>query len=177
MKAKRIILISLSSLLLLIMLTLLTFSFYKVDHKFNLNQPSTIAIVSPNLTDEETIDTESKYNEILNLYNQSFKENYLTALFKGLAFKQVTKDTSIYQSVSTLKRSGYYMLHFYYNEPQEYESNNTKRTYTEVYIQIIPSNSLIEVNAYIKSQSSTYCQCKLTTYAKQQDLYNRIKSI
>lgn len=177
MKAKRIILISLSSLLILIMLTSFVCSLFKVDYKFNLNTPQSIAIISPNTTDEEMISTQNKYNEIMDLYNKSFKENYLTALFSGLAFKQVKTDTNIYQNISSLKRNGSYMLHFYYNEPQEYKVGSSTRTYTEVYIQVVPSTKLVEINAYIKPQSSSYCQCKLTTYAKQQDLYNRIKSI
>ena len=156
-------------------------SFIPKNYNINLPEPSYIYVKTANLNSEELISkSDERYNEIMELYNNSFNTSFLTALFQGKAFKGVEFERlESSKSVSSIKSNNETYLHFYYDSPQtiEHETAHAIKTYTDIYIEVHNSTSMTLVNAYIKynsNTSSSLCYYKYSTYAIQANLFEHL---
>lgn len=184
---KMILSLSLVFVLLAVAVLSLIGTVFTKDYNYNFADPSVIK-VRLNGFGNGLVPTfekgDKEYDEIMKLYNDSFKSKILIALFGGKLNEKVTV-TEDYKSMSTLNGT---ILEFFYNTVQELKVNGEKyeakiisdESYITVYIQIQNVNSLTQVDAYVRyrnSSSNNYSYLKLSTYANQARLYKYLQDL
>ena len=199
-KARFITSIVLLTLCIVLVVGTVACSFIKKDYNPGVNNPDYIVVTTADSSSPANKSMLSKgsekYNEIMELYNSSFKTTFFNALFQGLAFEGVTEKDE-YKSLSTL--SGPY-LEFNYTESQtlyvngqtyeEYAAERKAKTgvspivansnYISLVVEVIDSSSLTLTNIYFKYRDTgtyNYSYIRLMTYAKQSALYDYIENM
>lgn len=203
-KRKRQIIFSIiSAVVLALAITIITLSSIKIDLKpFFISQPSRIEVTLnsqsvPWLYTEE----DEEYAKINNLFNNSFKTNYMTALFSGEYGNYEVVETSdkFYSSYSdgvgsgmssTLKSNlGSNYIHFYYATSQQvynhdktlYHSNRNTAEYTIEYVDVyfsLEANDDGNVTFYFGSTGALSNKIvKITVSANISALYNYVAEL
>lgn len=172
-----------------IAISLVVCSFIPKNFNINVENPSYIRVYSKE-NSEFNGTTYSQgtdvYNDIMNLYNDSFKTTVWGALFQGKIAKGVDKSDTYKSdiSASTLKNGVY--IEFVYDTEQklmfngkEYtpEINSSAKTYYSIAIEVKDSSNLTEVNAYVEYKQNDSSYFRYVTYAAQADLYNYINNL
>lgn len=157
---------------------------------FGFNAPAYIKLHTEDKTsssNNQIFAQETKqYQNIIELYNKSFKTTLLNSILQGKAKNGVTAKEG-YKSISESSLNGAYM-EFFYNEVQQIYLNGEKyeanivgdESYYVIVIEVLNSNSLTEINAYFKyrSNSSTdYSYVRFTSFAVQAELYDYISNL
>lgn len=129
-------------------------------------------------------DDNGVYDKLMKLYNNSFKTTCINAMFQGKLFDSAVINEG-YKSLSSL--NGIY-IEFLYDDSQELKINGQKydadiindTDYRSVVIEVKNSNSLTQINAYVKYRdtlSNDYSYVRFVSYAEQADLYNYITTL
>lgn len=178
-KSKKILIGVLSALIVLIIVCLISLSCIEKDFNYNFNAETDRIKIGVKGT-EYAITDQNIENEIIDLYNESFKTSMISALFEGRAFDDKTFNDG-YNNISSITNTGYWLILSYGNNEQTLneESKYSNKKYDTVYIQILDSNEFTTVNAYLvnSSSSSTSSYYKYTTYARQSKLYDYLNKI
>lgn len=189
---KKILSIVALTLIAILASSIIVFSCVDKDYNPNLENPDYIKIFVDSssseayFNDNTNEENQKVYNETLRLYNESFKQKMMSAIFNGTLFENptISKLSPKKNSFST----GIY-INFHYNEKQILKLNNdvytykTEKTtetnieYNDLYIEVKDSENLTTFNIYVQKLNSSYYYYHYTVRAKQADLYNYLKGI
>ena len=181
-------------LVVTIILACTTHTAYKLD----IAKPSFIEIYKGSETAKLTVvkdnvDDEEVYNKIISLYNKSFKENNLSALFQGAkGFKKEVKNKQVQLSDILNDASGNFILHYRYSNGQQNlkidgkdyvnpENKSEKVTFTDLYIEVANTANYNEFKVYLAVDptegpaTESYWQVNLI--AHQSDLYTYLSDL
>lgn len=185
MKAKKIISIVVSSIVLLFAIFVLVSAFIPKNFNLNLNEPDRITIYK-NGEQVQTYyknENEQEFKKIMELYNKGFKTSFMQAFFQGKSLKSVqTVDSASSFNASQMKdKENIVFIEFCYNSEQEtvkhgsdVEFDTDEKNYRHVVIEIKNSQVLTSMNAYIikgNDVSSSYSYIKYTSYSAHNALY------
>ena len=174
--------------LVAVIVTVAVLAFIPKNYNFGFNDPSAIEMHTSNSSSPNNKRFLSKnsaeYNQIMELYNESFDSKLLSTLFLGVANRQV-KVTEGYKSISSL--SGPYLI-FCYETSQKFVLNGKEykadiisdNSYIEIVIEVRNSENLTEINAYFKYRDTglnNYSYVRFSTLAAQSNLYNYIENL
>ncbi len=129
-------------------------------------------------------DGDSEYENILDLYNDSFKTGYLTAMFDGLSgVKPITKDG--YNSFDLYDSAKIYILFNYNSNPQSYdktEENIYDNEYTNLILEVSDEKGFnmittIHMDEFRPDSSSNSAYYETVTYANQSNLYDYLAEL
>lgn len=183
MKAKKIISIVVSSIVLLFAIFVLVSAFIPKNYNFNLAQPDSITIYNSN-GDAVTsyYKGNDEYTKIMELYDKGFKTSFMQSFFQGKAFKKVqtVDSTKTFSATSMKDVDNTIFIEFNYTQEQQTDKHgsdvkfeSSERTYYHVVIEIKNSQVLSSINAYImKANDSGNSNIKYTSYASHYELYD-----
>lgn len=160
------------------------------NFNIGLNDPTSIKIHTSNQSINDSKwykDAEDGvYNKIMELYNNSFKTTLLNAMFKGVLVESASIKEGGYQYFNKLDN----YIEFQYTDLQTikingktYNPSNSaiNKNYVSVIIEVKDTNSLSQVNAYIRhggeNTNYSYSRINFTSYANQSALYDYITSL
>lgn len=195
MKTKKIVSIAICAVMFAIALAVVISAIVPKNFSFNFDQPQSITVYKSGAQNGATYnknDTNEQnakiYNQILKLYNSSFKVGSLSAFFQGKAFSSVStvdQYKNLYSIISGSGDSTYIELTF--SQDQDViargvtlASNET--TYRSVVIEITNSSTLTQVSAYLvnptnQAKGSYPSYVKYTSYANFADLYDYLSNM
>lgn len=176
--------------------TIIVFSCINKDFNLNLNNPDFINIYinSSTKTGESyglgtEFDDEHKevYNKIMSLYNESFKQKMMSALFNGTLTEKtkITKHSSS-KTVSSIVGSGIW-LEFNYSDNQkiklngkDYDDDSTwSKEYNRAFVEVKESSTATTFEIYLvttTSSGSSYSYYHYTVRATQSNLYEYLNT-
>ena len=147
---------------------------------FEFDEPSYIKILNVKTGDEMILKDDEEYDEILKHFNNGFKVQFLEAFFQGKGFNNIaTLDETQY--IGSLSKADTIYIEFGYSEAKQVnlhgdtslELAENEKTYKSVVLEVKSSNNLIQVNAYLKTDSSSsYSYVRYVSYAKLSALYD-----
>lgn len=176
------------SLVGVLLITTIVLSLIKKDFAVDASFSPLSINVYYNGEKENYTSDKAEYGKFIENVKESFKINYLTALFQGKSGvnPKVYERTS--NSIPGINADGTYStatntyVEFIYNTPQlirenskDYNNNGTK-TYTSLFLQINNESGLKDVNVYYRNNSSFVYYYTLTM-AQQSAVYDYIKTL
>lgn len=153
-----------------------------VSYMPSMSKPTNITVYQTS-TKYGTFSAESgaeTYNKVLDAYNQSFKQNFLSALFAGQTTAAKNQNSSGQLSTTTTKPSysTYLVLNF---DAQKISVNGHKQNVSvdQVIFEVENVASFEDVKVYFKQAgaSGTTTYYYMTTLAKQAPLYYLITNL
>ncbi len=147
------------------------------SYNFNFNNPQSITILSNNQTIEKDDD---RYNEIMEKFNNGFNVKFIEAFFQGKGFQGVsTISNTTYLDSSSLKNDKTILIEFKFGVDQDtnlhganISLSSNEKTYRSVVIEIVNSENLTKINAYLKyNTADSTSHIAYVTYAKHADLF------
>ncbi len=186
MKAKKILGIVVVALFTILACLVVVSYFVPKNFAFPLETPQTITVYNKDGVGQTIEKTDDRYDEIMKLYNKGFDVKFIEAFFQGKGFDKVTTIADVYKSLSasSLKSTDkIFYIEFGYGSVQEtkvvnsnVELTNQQKEYKAVVIEVINSNNLMQVNAYIRDTTSptqdTGSYVRYVSYARQAKLFN-----
>lgn len=181
-------------LIFVLAVVIIAFTFIEKNFNINLENPYSISIRS-NGTESESYFSDSSvsenkevYNKLLNEYNNSYKQKIMSSLFQGILASNARIER-VNSSMSTIDSGTY--LHFVYNDVQTLKLNgkvytyhyanstatDTNIQYKDVYVQVLDSNSMSQINVYVSKVGTSNLTYKYVVYANQGSLYNYITEL
>lgn len=164
---------------------IIVFSCVNKDYNLNLSNPDFINVyINTTLSENKpsySQDDETKdiYNKIISLYNESFKQNMMSAFFNGALGEkpQITKE---YKSISNITSSGTWLVFDYNLHPQtiklngkEYTDNSSySKEYDQALVEVKDSDTMTTFTIYLVKTGSDYSYYHYTVRAKQTNLYS-----
>lgn len=175
--------------------TIIVFSCVDKDYNLNLKNPDYIEIIMNNgaesqsyFKDDEISANKEVYDKVMKLYNESYKQKIMSAIFQGTLGNKVTIERNSI-SESSVTTSGV-VIAFHYYENQTLKLNGKTYTYTfasgttetniqykTLYVKVNSLDSLEDVNIYVKNinTSSSYIYYSYKVKANQSALYEYLK--
>lgn len=170
--------------------TIIVFSCINKDFNLNLNNPDFINIYINSSTktgESYSLDTDNEhkevYNKIMSLYNESFKQKMMSALFNG-TLNEKTKITKEYRSLSSITSSGIW-LEFNYNSSaqtiklngKEYSDDSSySKEYDRAFVEVKDSSTATTFEIYLVKTESDYSYYHYTVRATQANLYDYLNT-
>lgn len=175
--------------------TIVIFAVVDKDYNLNLTKPDYIEIKINNnsnaqsyYADDEFADRQAVYNEVMKLYNESFKQKIMSAIFGGT----ISSKPTIQKQYSTSFLSSGTFIIFNYEDEQElmlngksYEHKKADGTISEknikyktLYVEVKDSTAMTDFNIYVKyenSSNSTASYYRYTVKAQQSKLYQYLQ--
>lgn len=183
---KRIISIVLVSIIALIAGLVIASAFIPKNYNFNLSEPESIYIWKTGSQYPISVEYDNEhFDEIISKFNDGFNSNVLSSFFQGKLFSGVkTVDKREDLSNSTLKNGNKIFIEFTYSTAQQtnlhgqdLNISSQEETYNRVVIEIVNSNSLVEVKAMLRygtDEVRDYGYISYVSYAAHADLYDFI---
>ncbi len=166
--------------------TIIVLSCVNKDFNLNLQNPDFVEVWINSSTDRKTFEKDDSYaenkeiyNEIMNLYNESFKQKLMSSLFNGtIGEKAVIKNWGYNKSTTSVTNSGTWLV-FGYNDTQtlkvngkDYTDNTSNsKNYKKLYIQVKNSDNMTTFDIYVQKDGTTNSYYYYTARAKQANLY------
>lgn len=187
MKAKRIIGLVVSVVVLLFATSVLVSALVPKNFNFNLAEPDRIVVYDGNATIKGSYEKNTEeYKQILELYNNGLKTSFLKAFFQGKGFGKVqTVDSTTYFNNSKMDSENYY-IEFGYFEAQNTDKHGcnvdistAEQTYNYIIIEVKNSQSLTDINAYLRKDDniSNNSYIKYTSSASHSALYKYLDEL
>ncbi len=164
---------------------IIVFSCVNKDYNLNLSNPDFINVyINTTLSENKpsySQDDETKdvYNKIISLYNESFKQNMMSAFFNGALGEkpQITKKP---ETISNITSSGTWLVFDYNLHPQtiklngkEYTDNSSySKEYDRALVEVKDSDTMTTFTIYLVKTGSDYSYYHYTVRAKQTNLYS-----
>lgn len=166
--------------------TIIVLSCVNKDFNLNLNNPDFVEVWIDSTTSRKTFEKDDAYaenkeiyNQIMNLYNESFKQKLMSSLFNGtIGEKAVVKNWGYNKSTTSITSSGTWLV-FGYNDAQTIKVNgkdytdNTSNTknYKKLFIQVKDSENMTTFDIYVQKEDSSNSYYYYTARAKQASLF------
>lgn len=181
-------------LIFVLAVVIIAFTFVEKNFNINLENPYSINIISNGtpsesyFSDSNVSENKEIYNKLLNEYNNSFKQKFMSSLFQGILTSNA-KIERVNSSMSTIDSGTY--LHFVYNDAQTLKLNGKVYTYhyanstatdtniqfKDVYVQVLDADSMSQINVYITKEGNSNLTYKYVVYANQSALYDYITEL
>ena len=182
MKAKKILGIVVVALFTILACLVVVSYFVPKNFAFPLEAPDRI-VIYPNGKDAVSVLKGSdKYDKIMELYNKGFDVKFIEAFFQGKGFDKVTTVDNSTGLSSVKTNDKMFKIEFKYDDNQDTKVVNSnveleekEKTYRYVVIEIVNSNSLMQVNAYIRygtSESEATSNIRYVSYARHAKLFS-----
>jgi len=185
---KKILSIILAVILGVIATSVLACSFIPKQFNINLTAPDLIKVWNSEDQQGAYLQGSEEYDEIMALYNESFKTTILSALFYGKAFA-TSSIVDGYQNISTsslLNADDDLFIEFWYDTVQtvqfegaEYEEEFDNK-YVSIMVEVLDFSSLTQFKAYVRygeAGTATYSYYRYLTYGIQENLYEYVQSL
>ena len=180
MKGKKLASFIIVSIIAIICIFVIAGAIVPKNLSFEFDEPSSIKILNAKTGNEMIMKNSDEYDEIVKLFNNGFKVQFLEAFFQGKGFHNIsTLDET--QDISSLSKADTLYIEFGYSEAKQVnlhgdtslELADSEKTYKSVVLEVKNSNNLVQVNAYLKiDSSSSYSYVRYTSYAKLSALYD-----
>lgn len=181
MKAKRVLGIVVVALFTILACLVVVSYFVPKNFALPIEAPQTITIYDKNGTGQTIEKTDERYDKIMELYNKGFDVKFIEAFFQGKGFDKVTTVDS-YKSLSSLKSSdSVFYIEFIYGSNQETKVVNSdvelasnEKEYRYVVIEVVNSNNLMQVNAYLRygTSADNGSYIRYVSYARLSKLFS-----
>lgn len=186
MKAKRIIGLVVSIVVLLFATSILVGALVPKNFNFNLAEPDRITVYKDGDNKGVYEKDTDEYKQILELYNNGMKTSFLKAFFQGKGFGKVqTVDSTTYFNKDKMDSENYY-IEFGYLEAQSTDKHgcnvdlsSAEQTYNYIIIEVKNSQSLTDINAYLRKDDdiSNNSDIKYTSSASHSALYKYLDEL
>lgn len=181
MKAKRVLGIIAVVLFTILACLVVVSYFVPKNFAFPLEAPDRITIYPNGKDSVSVVKGDDKYDKIMELYNKGFDVKFIEAFFQGKGFDKVTTVDS-YKSLSSVKTNdSIFKIEFKYDDSKETQVVNAnieleerEKVYRYVVIEVVNSNSLMQVNAYVRYGTSpdNGSNIRYVSYARLSKLYS-----
>ena len=180
MKGKKLASFIIVSIIAIICIFVIAGAIVPKNLSFEFDEPSSIKILNAKTGDEVITKDKEEYNEILKLFNNGFNIKFLEAFFQGKGFNNIVTLNET-QYISSLSKTDTIYIEFNYSEAKQVnlhgdtslELLESEKTYKAVVLEVKNSNNLVQVNAYLKTDSSSlYSYVRYVSYAKLSELYD-----
>ena len=175
--------------------TIIVFSCVDKDNNINLKNPDYIEILVNKQSgvpsesyykDDAIAERKEIYDDIIKLYNASFKQKIMSGIFQGILFDKVEVVRNR-QSLTSILSNGTFIAFNYYddqslslkNKNYVYKNVTTSAEsipYKTIYVEVKNTDAMTDINIYIKNKESendsTY---RIVVKTKQASLYNYIQ--
>lgn len=177
MKTKKIFSIVIVSVIFVLACLVVVSAIVPKSYSFGLAEPQSITIKSNNQTIEKN---DERFATIMEKFNSGFDVKFIEAFFQGKGFQGVsTVSNTTYLESSSLTNGDKVLIEFKYGTDQNTNLNganislaNNEKTYRSVVIEIVNSENLTKINAYLKyNTSDSTSHIAYVTYAKHSDLF------
>lgn len=173
--------------------TIIVFSCVNRDYNIKLEAPDFIQVQIDSSSnteiyskDDVDADRKARYEKVMDLYNNSFKQKIMSGIFQGvLSTKAEIKRE--YKSISSILSSGTFVV-FNYNDYQtlklngknyEYKSGTVTEKniqYKKIIVEVKDTNAISDIKIYVESKdNSDYSNYHYIVKAKQSDLYKYLQ--
>lgn len=181
MKAKKVLGVVVVALFTILACLIVVSYFVPKNFAFPLEAPQTITVYDKNGTGQAIEKTDDRYDKIMKLYNKGFDVKFIEAFFQGKGFDKVATVDN-YKSLSSLKSNdNVFYIEFEYGTNQETKVVNSnielasnEKEYRYVVIEIVNSNNLMQVNAYLRygTSADNGSYIRYVSYARQAKLFS-----
>lgn len=181
MKAKRIMGIIVVALFTILACLVVVSYFVPKNFALPLETPQSINIYKKNGEVQTVEKTDERFDKIMELYNKGFDVKFIEAFFQGKGFDKVTTVDS-YKSLSSVSSNdSMFYIEFVYGTKQEtkvvnanIELASNEKEYRYVVIEVVNSNTLMQVNAYLRygTSSDNGSYIRYVSYARQAKLFD-----
>ena len=181
MKTKRVLGIVVVALFTILACLVVVSYFVPKNFAFPLEAPQTITVYNKDGVGQAIEKTDARYDKIMELYNKGFDIKFIEAFFQGKGFDKITTVDS-YKNLSSLKSSdSVFYIEFEYGSSQEtkvvnanIELASNEKEYRYVVIEVVNSNNLMQVNAYLRygTSADNGSYIRYVSYARQAKLFS-----
>lgn len=180
--------LSICALCLIAILAGVIIIFAVVDKDYNLNLSSPDYIqVCINKASNENVESYDKndaiserkevYNNVMKLYNESFKQKIMSGIFQGIIFD---KTEIVYQYTSDSFLTNGTFIAFNYNDEQTLKlngkvytyKNKTNIKYKTLWVEVKDTTAMSDIYIYVKSIDADNSYYRYVVKAEQSELYN-----
>lgn len=181
-------------LIFVLAVVIIAFTFVEKNFNINLENPYSVSIRNNGTEsesyffDSDVSENKEIYNKLLNEYNNSYKQKIMSSLFQGILASNARIER-VNSSMSTIDSGTY--LHFVYNDAQTLKLNgkvytyhyanstatDTNIQYKDVYVQVLDSNSMSQINVYVSKVETSNLTYKYVVYANQGNLFDYITEL
>lgn len=149
--------------------------FVKVDTSYELSKPTTINVYIDGEYKKMYKQDSTSYAEIMDLYSEAYSVSKSDLVFGKEYISNIKFNTS-----KALNKSKGIYLEFGFDAAQTLKQSLTTVKYKSIVLEISNTQNMKETNAYfvdISDSSTNGDTFKLTTYAKQNKLYEYLKNL
>ena len=163
---------------------IIVFSCVNKDYNLKLSSPDFVRVYVNTTTAGEAYSADSDethkqiYNKIMSLYNDSYKQKLMSALFNG-TLGDKTSITREYKNINNAIGSGIWLEFNYNSNPQtiklngkDYTDDSTySKEYDRAFVEVKDSDTVTTFTIYLAKSDSDYSHYHYTVRAKQANLY------
>ena len=182
MKSKKVLCIIVVALFTILACLVVVSYFVPKNFAFPLEAPQRISVYNKDGEAQTIEKSDERYDKIMELYNKGFDVKFIEAFFQGKGFDKITTvDSYKNLSSSNLKANdNTFHIEFEYGTEQETKVVNSdielasnEKQYRYVVIEVVNSNNLMQVNAYLRygTSADNGSYIRYVSYARQAKLF------